>query len=280
MKSLPLVVLAAIGHLTACAGATPAPEAVAPEATPPAAVPPDGELAGAPVEPAPEAKAAGDNTVTAGPFTITPVMHASTVITVNGQTIWLDPWSKAPLEGAPKADLLLLTDIHQDHLDPAAIEAIRGEGMVVVAPQAVADQWEGGTVDHVLANGQSLTLGELTITGVPMYNLVRGPSEGTLFHDKGRGNGYLLESGGTTVYFAGDTECTDEMRGLEGVDLAFVPMNLPYTMTPAEAAECVRAFKPAVAVPYHYRDSDPGEFASALEGLEGVAVKRVEYYPG
>ncbi|MBW2258774.1 MAG: MBL fold metallo-hydrolase [Deltaproteobacteria bacterium] len=101
-----------------------------------------------------------------------------------------------------------------------------------------------------------------------------------MYHEKGRGNGYLLTMGGKRVYFAGDTECTEEMKAMEGVDLAFVPMNLPYTMPPSEAAECVKAFRPAVVVPYHYAGSDLAEFSAALEGVEGVTVRIVEFYEG
>jgi len=97
-----------------------------------------------------------------------------------------------------------------------------------------------------------------------MYNLVRGPSEGQLFHDKGRGNGYVLTLGGKRIYIAGDTECTPEMRALQDIDVGFVPMNLPYTMTPEEAAECVRAFSPDVVYPYHFRGQDVNVFANAL----------------
>src|SRR5690606_32993539 len=122
----------------------------------------------------------------------------------------------------------------------------------------------GVSVHTVLANGQRATELGIGIEAVPMYNLHRGPEPGELWHPKGRGNGYLLDVGDLRVYIAGDTACTDEMRGLEDVDVAFVPMNLPYTMPPDEAAACVRAFNPAVVVPYHYRGSDVGAFAAAV----------------
>jgi L-ascorbate metabolism protein UlaG (beta-lactamase superfamily) len=110
-----------------------------------------------------------------------------------------------------------------------------------------------------------------------MYNLERGPEPGRLFHDKGRGNGYIVTAGETRIYLSGDTECTPEMRALADIDLAFVCMNLPYTMTPAEAGACVDAFKPKVLYPYHYRDSDLGELERALAG-SGVELRLRSWY--
>jgi L-ascorbate metabolism protein UlaG (beta-lactamase superfamily) len=112
-----------------------------------------------------------------------------------------------------------------------------------------------------------------------MYNLVRGPQPGRLFHDQGRGNGYIITLAGKRLYFAGDTECTPEMKALTNIDVAFLPMNLPYTMTPAEAADCARAFKPKVVYPYHYQGQDPKAFAEALTGT-GIDVRVRDWYAG
>ena len=111
-----------------------------------------------------------------------------------------------------------------------------------------------------------------------MYNLSRGPAAGELFHPQGRGNGYVVTIGGRRLYVAGDTECTPEMKALRNIDVAFLPMNLPYTMTPAEAADCARAFKPSIVYPYHYRGQNPGEFVAALKG-SGIEVRVREWYP-
>jgi L-ascorbate metabolism protein UlaG (beta-lactamase superfamily) len=111
-----------------------------------------------------------------------------------------------------------------------------------------------------------------------MYNLKRGPDAGKLYHDRGRGNGYEIDFAGTRVYLSGDTECTPEMKALEKIDVAFVCMNLPYTMPPSEAAECIAAFKPRVLVPYHYRGSDLGELDKALSG-KGIEIRKREWYP-
>ena len=209
---------------------------------------------------------------------LSPHLHASTLLEFGETSLWLDPWSKRSFGEVKPVDFVLITDIHADHMDPVGLAAVSGAQTRVIAPQAVADAL-APTVVEVLANGDSMALGELSLSAVPMYNHTRGPEPGKLYHDKGRGNGYLLSQGGLVLYIAGDTACTDEMKALQNVDVALIPMNLPYTMTPAEAAACVAAFKPTVAIPYHYRDSDPGEFEAALEG-SGVQVVRVEYYPG
>ena len=211
-------------------------------------------------------------------LTLSPHLHASTLLEFGETRLWLDPWSKRPFGEVKPADFVLITDLHADHMDPIGLAAVSGPQTRVIAPQAVADALAPTAVE-VLSNGEKMALGSLKLSAVPMYNHTRGPEPGKLYHDKGRGNGYLLSQDGLVLYIAGDTACTEEMKALENVDVALIPMNLPYTMTPIEAAECVAAFKPTVAVPYHYRDSDPGEFQAALDG-SGVQVVRVEYYPG
>lgn len=210
----------------------------------------------------------------AGAVKITPIRHASLMIEAGGKVIHVDPWSQGNYEGLPKADLILITDIHGDHLDPKAIATVRKEGTQIIAPAAVkktvADAKE-------MSNGETEKWDQFTIDAVPMYNLKRGPSEGKLFHDKGRGNGYVLTYGGMRFYIAGDTEGTPEMRALRNIDVAFVPMNLPYTMTPEEAAEAVKAFHPKVVYPYHYRESDTKIFAEALKGT-GIDVRLRNWY--
>lgn len=206
---------------------------------------------------------------------VTPIMHASLQIEFGGKVIHVDPTSAGDYTKAKQADLILVTDIHGDHLDPAAIARIRKPGAPVVAPAAAAPKIEHATV---LVNNESRSVAGFGLEAIPMYNLKRGPSEGQLFHTKGRGNGYVLTLGGKRVYFAGDTECTPEMRALKNIDIAFIPMNLPYTMPPSEAAECVRAFKPKVVYPYHYRGQKPEEFKTAL-AAEPIEVRLLEWYP-
>ena len=211
-----------------------------------------------------------------GGILITPIYHASVQIEHAGTVIQVDPWGADRYAAAKPADLVLITDIHSDHLDPAAIAKIRKPGAPIVGPAAVAEKLEGVTV---MANGERRTVAGVAIEALPMYNLTRGPAPGQLYHPKGRGNGYLLTLGGTRVYLAGDTECTPEMRALQHIDVAFLPMNLPYTMPPVEAAACAKAFKPRIVYPYHYRGSNLQEFADALKG-EPIEVRLREWYPG
>lgn len=214
-----------------------------------------------------------------GPLRIVPAYHATTRVELGGQVVWLDPWSKAKLDGAPKADVVLITDTHFDHLDRAALAKVTQTSTVIVAPPAVAAEAKDLVVQHVVRNGGSVVLGDLTVRAVPMYNLERGPEPGRRFHDPGRGNGYVLTYGGVSVYFAGDTECVPEVKALRGIDVAFLPMNLPYTMPVDEAAACVAAFRPAVVVPYHYAGSDLAAFRAAA-APSGVRVETLEFYPG
>ena len=127
-------------------------------------------------------------------------------------------------------------------------------------------------------NGQERVESGIGIRAIPMYNEKRGPEAGKLFHDKGRGNGYVLSFGDTNVYVSGDTECTAEMRALKDIDLALVCMNLPYTMPPEEAAECIKAFKPKVITPFHYRGSDLSVLEKSLDGTSGIELRLRDYY--
>jgi len=211
----------------------------------------------------------------AGPVKITPLNHASTIIQAEGKTIYLDPAKPAKFFGMPKADLILITDIHGDHMDPDAIKEISKPDTEIISSAAVA---QTVTSAKPIANGESRTWQSWTIEAVPAYNLKRGPEPGKLFHDKGRGNGYVLTYGGKRFYFSGDTEGVPEMRALKDIDVAFVSMNLPYTMPPEEAAEAVKAFHPKIVIPYHYRGSDLSVFKKALEGT-GIEVRLLDWYP-
>jgi L-ascorbate metabolism protein UlaG (beta-lactamase superfamily) len=214
-----------------------------------------------------------------GNLQITPINHASVELEWNGKTIYVDPTSQGNYTGLPKADLILITDIHGDHMDPKELTQLKKEGTIIIAPEAVA---KTVTEAEVLANGQSnrvnLGGGSIEVQAIPMYNLTRGPKPGTLYHPKGRGDGYILTIGGKRVYFSGDTECTPEMKALKNIDVAFLCMNLPYTMTPAEAAECVKIFRPKIVYPYHYRGQNPQEFADALKGEKGIEVRLRNWY--
>jgi L-ascorbate metabolism protein UlaG (beta-lactamase superfamily) len=218
--------------------------------------------------------------------TITPLHHGSLAIAFAGQAVYVDPTKDVSYEGLPKAAAVFVTDIHGDHMDPPAIEKISDAETVVVAPAAVAEKLPKSITNvRVLKNGETTTtkallvpkIPGLGVETVPMYNKIRGPSPGHFYHDKGRGNGYVLSFGDKRFYISGDTECTDEMKALKDIDVAFVCMNLPYTMPPAEAAECIDAFRPKIVYPYHYRGSDLGELQKALAG-KPIEVRLRNWY--
>jgi L-ascorbate metabolism protein UlaG (beta-lactamase superfamily) len=219
--------------------------------------------------------AADELQTSSGAVKITPIQHASLILEAGGKVVYIDP-AQGSFEGRPKADLILITDIHGDHMAPKIVDSLTKPGTVILAPEAVAKTI---TQAKVIRNGESQTVAGWKIEAVPMYNLTRGPAAGKLYHDKGRGNGYVVTYGGKRIYIAGDTEGIPEMRALKNIDVAFVCMNLPYTMTPAEAADAVRAFHPRVVYPYHYRGSDVKAFEKALDG-SGVEVRLGNWYPG
>jgi L-ascorbate metabolism protein UlaG (beta-lactamase superfamily) len=202
-----------------------------------------------------------------GPVEITPIQHASLMLKAGGKILYVDP-AQGKYDGLPQADYILITDIHGDHLAPAVLDKLRKPGTVIVAPKAVAQTVKDAMV---MNNGESKTVGPFQVEAIPMYNLK------TNFHEKGRGNGYIVTYGGKRIYIAGDTEGIPEMRALKNIDVAFIPMNLPYTMTPEDAADAVRAFHPAVVYPYHYRGQDTKVFAKALEGT-GITVRLLDWY--
>ncbi len=219
-----------------------------------------------------------------GDLKVTPIFHATVLLEVGGQAIYLDPFSKGDFTGLPKADFVLITDIHGDHLDPKALDSVSTPKTRIIAPPAVAKELKGHPDVIVLENGQKQALGLFDVEAVPMYNLERGPEPGKRFHDKGRGNGYVLTFGDKRFYFSGDTECTPEMKALKDIDVAFVCMNLPYTMPPKEAAVCINAFKPKVLFPYHFGvpgggpPSNLDELKSALDPAAGVDVRIRKWY--
>ncbi len=209
-----------------------------------------------------------------GELKITPIRHASMMIEAGGKVLHIDPWSQANFDGLPKADLIVITDIHGDHMDPKAIEIVRKPGTQIIAPAAVAKTVTDATV---MNNGETRKVDGFTFEAIPMYNEKRGPEPGKFYHDKGRGNGYVITYGGLRIYISGDTEGTPEMRALKNIDVAFVPMNMPNAMPPEEAADAVKVFKPKVVYPFHYRQSDTKLFAKALEGT-GIDVRLRNWY--
>ncbi len=209
-----------------------------------------------------EAKSlSGDQIATGnGNLVIHPINHATFLMQWNGKTIYVDPVGGGKrFADLPKPDLVLVTHIHSDHFDPATLAAIVpvGDKLTIIAPASVAEKFpetlRGKTKVKTLANGEKTEVVGIAIEAVPAYNTT---PEKAKFHPKGRDNGYVLSMGGKKIYIAGDTEDTAEMRALKGIDVAFLPMNLPYTMTVQKAAEAIRQFKPKIVYPYHYRSGD------------------------
>lgn len=209
-----------------------------------------------------------------GPLKITPLYHGSVMLEFGGKIIHVDPWGQADYSGLPQADLIVITHTHADHMDAALLKTLRKEGTTLVGPPAVTDTLNGTVGDtDAISNGEKKTFMGVEIEAVPMYNLKLGSGPGKPYHHKGIGNGYVLSFGDTRVYFSGDTECVPEMKALKNITIAFVAMNPPRTMPPAEAAACVAAFQPKIVYPYHYRGQNTQEFADALKGSPGIEVR-------
>lgn len=219
-----------------------------------------------------------------GPLTVQPITHGSVVLTWNGKTIYVDPYGgAAAYAGLAAPDVILITDIHGDHLDPKTLAGLSVGKALLVVPQAVAEQLpvEYKAQVRILRNGQRLDTLDLRVSALPMYNLPEAPDAR---HPKGRGNGYVLNLGGKNVYMSGDTEDITEMRALTGIDVAFVCMNLPYTMDVNQAAQAVLAFKPGIVYPYHYRGqnglSDVDSFKKTVTSAnKKIDVRLRNWYP-
>ena len=206
-----------------------------------------------------------------GPLQITFIGHGTLMFTFGGKVIHVDPVSREADYGKmEKADLILVTHEHGDHLDPQAIGLIRTKKTFIVLTEVCASKISGGVV---MKNGEVTNVQGLRIEAVPAYNLVHMRSPGVPFHPKGVGNGYVITFGKKRVYVAGDTENVPEMKKLKNIDVAFLPMNLPYTMTPEMVADAAKAFKPAILYPYHYGETDTSRLVELLKGVDEVEVR-------
>ena len=207
----------------------------------------------------------------AGELKITFVGHGTLMFTFGDEVIHVDPVSREADYGRmPKADLVLITHEHGDHLDPDAVAMLRKEGTTIILTEKCAPRVTGGIVMH---NGDVREVDELKIEAVPAYNILHKRGTGQPFHPRGDGNGYIIAFGDKRVYVAADTENTPEMKALRDVDVAFLPMNLPYTMTPEMVADAARAFRPAILYPYHYGQTDTSELVKLLEGEDDIEVR-------
>lgn len=214
-----------------------------------------------------------------GPLTVIPVEHASLILTFAGKVLYSDPCGGAErYAGLPRPTGILVTHQHSDHLDIATLEALAGPNVPLLVSRPVFEELPAPVRAHAKAigNGEAGTIDGVQVRAIPAYN--HSPDR-LRYHPRGVGNGYLLSVGDKTIYISGDTEDTPEMRALTGVDLAFLPMNLPYTMTAEQAAAAARAFRPGIVYPFHYTGNDfPQRFAGLMEG-SGTEVRLRDWYP-
>ncbi|KPK62187.1 MAG: metal-dependent hydrolase [Gemmatimonas sp. SG8_38_2] len=207
----------------------------------------------------------------AGDLTITFIGHGTLMFGFDGKVIHVDPVGReADYSAMPKADLILVTHEHGDHLDNEAIEAIRQSSTVVICSRSCEDRLDGAIV---MENGDTREAAGMLVEAVPAYNLVHMRDSGQPYHPKGNGNGYVVTFADTRVYIAGDTENHPEMKALRDIDVAFLPMNLPYTMTPEMVADAAKAFRPKVLYPYHFGSTNTEELLALMEGVDGVEIR-------
>ena len=207
----------------------------------------------------------------AGNLSITFLGHASLLIVFNGKNIFVDPFGQvADYSSLPKADVILCTHEHRDHLDPQALEAVRTQGTKLVLNPAGAAEVNDSIA---MRNGDKQTVAGLQIEAVPAYNILHKREDGNPFHPKGIGNGYILTFGNIRLYLAGDTENIPEMKSLHDIEIAFLPMNLPYTMTPEMVADAARMFKPHILYPYHYGNTVTSKLVELLKEDKGIEVR-------
>jgi L-ascorbate metabolism protein UlaG (beta-lactamase superfamily) len=203
-----------------------------------------------------------------GEPTIQPINHSAIRFAFKGKQYYVDPAGEAAWDKMPKADVILITHEHGDHLNPKVIDQIKKDGTLVYANAASVKKAGFGEVIEV---GQSKAIADITVEAIPAYNL---DPERVKYHPKERkDNGYVLTFGDTRVYVAGDTEGTPEMKALKDIAIAFLPINLPYTMTPKDAADAARAFKPRILYPYHQGKSDPAEVKQRLADEKSIEVR-------
>ena len=206
-----------------------------------------------------------------GDLVITFIGHGSLMFSFNGKTLHIDPFNKlADYSTLPDADIILVTHHHGDHLDPEAIEKIKGNQTSLIYTELCAEKFSGGTV---LKNGETKTIDGVEIESIPAYNLVHMRENGEPFHVKGTCNGYVITFGDKKIYVAGDTENTPEMKALKNINIAFLPMNLPYTMTPAMVADAAKAFKPKILYSYHYGETDISRIVELMKDEEEVETR-------
>lgn len=209
-----------------------------------------------------------------GDLTIHFIGHASLYFEFNDLVIHIDPSSReGDYSKFPDADLILVSHHHGDHFDPDAIKEITTDATTIIANQKSADADSGIDNIQVMKNGDTKMFKGIKIEAVPAYNLVHMRAENTPYHPKGEGNGYVFTFGNKRVYVAGDTENTPEMKALKDIDIAFLPMNLPYTMTPEMVADAAKGFRPDILYPYHFGSTDTSKIVELLKNEKDIEVR-------
>jgi L-ascorbate metabolism protein UlaG (beta-lactamase superfamily) len=206
-----------------------------------------------------------------GNLEITFIGHGTLMFAFGGKVVHVDPWSQLADYGKlPKADLVLITHEHRDHLDLKAIEAVRKDQTVIVAPETAAKQIKGAVA---MNNGDAKTFSGFPVEAVPAYNLEHMRSPGVPYHPKGAGNGYVIAFADKRVYIAGDTENAPELKALRNIDIVFLPMNLPFTMTPEMVADATKALRPKILYPYHFGETDVQKLVTLLQSEKDIEVR-------
>jgi L-ascorbate metabolism protein UlaG (beta-lactamase superfamily) len=205
---------------------------------------------------------------------ITFIGHGSLMFEYDGKIIQVDPYSAlGDYAVFPKADIILLTHHHGDHLDLKAIEKIANQNTQLIVTEKCKDQITNQGQINVMKNGDSKEFIGIKIIAVPAYNIIHKRGNGDVFHPKGEGNGYIISLGGKNIYVAGDTENIPEMKDLKNIDIAFLPMNLPFTMTPEMAADAAKAFKPKILYPYHFGETKTELLIDLLKDQKDIEVR-------
>lgn len=206
-----------------------------------------------------------------GDLIITFIGHGTLMMEFDGKVIHIDPVASfADYTTLPKADLVLVTHAHGDHLDAKTIDLIKKENTEIVMAPVCESQYKGTAI---LKNGESGTFAGLKIDAVAAYNIKNVRGDGNPFHPKGEGCGFVLQFGDKKVYVAGDTENIPEMKNLKAIDIAFLPMNLPYTMTPEMLADAAKLFNPKILYPYHFGDTDTNELVELMKNQDKTEVR-------
>ena len=213
-------------------------------------------------------------TTSSGKLIIHFIGHGSLAFEFNGKVIHVDPFSRlADYDKLPKADIILITHSHSDHFDLDAIGKIKKDSTIVVYTEACQNTGKYTLPATIMKNGDISEILNIKIEAVPAYNIIHKRADGNPFHPKAEGNGYILTFGDKRLYIAGDTENIPEMKDFGKIDIAFLPMNLPYTMTPELVAEAAKLLHPKILYPYHFGNTDTSLLLGLLKDEKSIDVR-------